>query len=156
MPALRHSAAPDSRRMMELKTLVDYGVMGGLASLSLWVVAVSLQRGAFLSRVRVADYTSRGILETDLTRGLTLVGTVATNAPYLGLLGTVLGIMLTFQTLGATGEVDVKSIMGGLGLALKSTAMGLLVAIPCVVLNNFLRRRVRERLAEFDALGGAR
>ncbi|HRH81831.1 MAG TPA: TonB-system energizer ExbB [Thiobacillaceae bacterium] len=139
---------------MELKTLVDYGVMGILGGLSVWVVAVALQRGAYLRKVRVDDFTSRGELETELTRGLTLIGTVAANAPYVGLLGTVLGIMLTFQTLGATGEVDVKSIMTGLALALKATAMGLLVAIPCVGLNNYLRRRVRERLAEFDARTG--
>lgn len=136
---------------MELKTLVDYGVLGGLGALSVWAVAVGLQRHGYLRRVRVADFATRAELESELTRGLTLVGTVAANAPYVGLLGTVLGIMLTFQTLGASGEVDVKSIMTGLALALKSTAMGLLVAIPCVVMNNALRRRVRERLAEFDA-----
>jgi biopolymer transport protein ExbB len=79
---------------------------------------------------------------------------VASNAPYLGLLGTVLGIMLTFQTLGATGEMDVKSIMTGLALALKATAAGIVVAIPCVALNNALRRRVRERLTDFDEAHG--
>lgn len=141
---------------MELKLVVDYGVIGGLALLSLWAVAVALQRGAYLRRVRVAEFATRAELESALTRGLTLLGTVAANAPYIGLLGTVLGIMLTFQTLGASGEVDVKSIMTGLALALKSTAMGLLVAIPCVGLNNYLRRRVRERLAEFDAARAAR
>lgn len=136
---------------MDLKQLVDVGVLGFLALMSVWALAVFLQRAAYLRRVRVAEFASRGELETELTRGLTLIGTVAANAPYLGLLGTVLGIMLTFQTLGASGEVDVKSIMTGLALALKSTAMGLLVAIPCVGLNNYLRRRVRVRLAEFDA-----
>ncbi|MER2528744.1 MAG: MotA/TolQ/ExbB proton channel family protein, partial [Candidatus Competibacter denitrificans] len=75
-------------------------------------------------------------------------------APYVGLLGTVLGIMLTFQTLGATGDIDVKTIMTGLALALKATAAGLLVAIPCVALNNALRRKVRLLLARWDAQHG--
>ena len=134
-----------------MKSAVEFGVIGLLLALSVWSVAVALGRFAYYRRVRVADYATRVELETDLTRGLTVIGTVAANAPYIGLLGTVLGIMLTFQSMGASGEMDVKSIMTGLALALKATAAGLLVAIPCVALNNALRRRVRERLADFDA-----
>ena len=134
-----------------LDQLVEWGVIGLLFALSVWALAVALERFAFYRRLRPADYATRVELEVALTRRLTVIGTVAANAPYIGLLGTVLGIMLTFQSMGASGEMDVKSIMSGLALALKATAMGLLVAIPCVALNNALRRRVRERLAEFDA-----
>lgn len=137
--------------MDAMKTVVEYGVIGLLLALSVWAVAVALGRYGHYRQVRVADFTTRVELETDLTRGLTVIGTVAANAPYIGLLGTVLGIMLTFQSMGASGDMDVKSIMTGLALALKATAAGLLVAIPCVALNNALRRRVREKLAEFDA-----
>ena len=84
-----------------------------------------------------------------LTRRLVVIGTVAANAPYIGLLGTVLGIMLTFHTMGTSGALAVTSIMIGLSLALKATAAGLLVAIPCVVMNNVLRRRVSELLAQY-------
>jgi TonB-system energizer ExbB (group 2) len=77
--------------------------------------------------------------------------TVAANAPYIGLLGTVLGIMLTFHTMGTSGALAVASIMIGLSLALKATAAGLLVAIPFVVMNNVLRRRVSELLAQYKA-----
>ena len=136
-----------------LKAIVDYGVMGLLLALSIWAVAVALGRFGHYRRLRVAEFASRVELEIDLTRGLTVIGTVAANAPYIGLLGTVLGIMLSFQNMGASGDLDVKSIMTGLALALKATAAGLLVAIPCVALNNALRRRVREKLAEFDAAG---
>ncbi len=93
-------------------------------------------------------------LETELTAGIGVIGSVAANAPYIGLLGTVLGIMLTFDALGQAGDLDVKTIMTGLALALKATAAGIAVAIPCVALNNALRRRVRERLAEFDEARG--
>lgn len=137
--------------MSNLKDLIDYGVLGLLLALSVWAVAVALGRFAHYRRVRVAEFASRVELETELTQGLTLIGTVAANAPYIGLFGTVLGIMLTFQAMGASGDMDVKSIMTGLALALKATAAGLLVAIPCVALNNALRRRVRVKLAEFDA-----
>ena len=136
-----------------LKAIVDYGVMGLLLALSIWAVAVALGRFGHYRRLRVAEFATRVELEIDLTRGLTVIGTVAANAPYIGLLGTVLGIMLSFQNMGASGDLDVKSIMTGLALALKATAAGLLVAIPCVALNNALRRRVREKLAEFDAAG---
>jgi biopolymer transport protein ExbB len=138
--------------MEGLKAAIDYGVIGLLMLLSVWAVAVAIERFGYYRRVRVAEHATRVELEVALTRRLVVIGTVAANAPYIGLLGTVLGIMLTFQTMGATGDMDVKSIMTGLALALKATAMGLLVAIPCVALNNVLRRRVRECLAEFDAV----
>jgi biopolymer transport protein ExbB len=134
-----------------LKQFVEWGVIGLLLGLSVWAVAVAIERFGYYRRLRVADFATRVELESALTRRLVVIGTVAANAPYIGLLGTVMGIMLTFQSMGATGAVDVKSIMTGLSLALKATAMGLLVAIPCVALNNALRRRVKERLAEYEA-----
>lgn len=138
-----------------IKSLVEYAVFGVLLLLSVAVLAVALERWRFYRRVTGASYASRARLEADLTRRLTLVSTVAANAPYIGLLGTVLGIMLTFQTLGASGQMDVKSIMTGLALALKATAAGILVAIPCVAVNNWLRRLVRERLSDFDEAHGS-
>ena len=137
--------------MEGLKAVVDYGVIGLLGFLSVWAVAVAIERFGYYRRARVSEFPTRVELEVALTRRLTIIGTIAANAPYIGLLGTVLGIMLTFQTMGASGDMDVKSIMTGLALALKATAMGLLVAIPCVALHNTLRHRVKERLAEFDA-----
>jgi len=137
-----------------LKQFVEWGVIGLLLGLSVWAVAVAIERYGFYRRVRVDYYATRAELEVDLTQRLTVIGTIAANAPYIGLLGTVLGIMLTFESMGASGDMDVKSIMTGLALALKATAMGLVVAIPCVALNNMLRREVRKRLAEFDARPG--
>ncbi|MDP2431247.1 MAG: TonB-system energizer ExbB [Pseudomonadota bacterium] len=139
---------------MTLKEVVEYGVLGLLLVLSIWAVAIAIARFAHYRRVDVAAWPKRVELEASLTEGLTTIATVAANAPYVGLLGTVLGIMLTFQTLGASGDMDVKSIMTGLALALKATAAGLLVAIPCVALNNALRRRVKVLLAAWDAQHG--
>ena len=140
--------------MNHLKELVEYGVLGLLLALSVWAVAIGVSRFLHYRRIDVSAWGKRAELEADLTAGLTAVATVAANAPYIGLLGTVLGIMLTFQTLGLTGDIDVKTIMTGLALALKATAAGLLVAIPCVALNNALRRRVKLLLARWDAHHG--
>jgi biopolymer transport protein ExbB len=140
--------------MQEFKSIVEWGVIGLLLALSAWAVAVALERWRFYRQVQVGHYRSRVRLETDLTQRLTVIGSVAANAPYIGLLGTVLGIMLTFEALGQSGAMDVKTIMVGLALALKATAVGIGVAIPCVGLNNALRRVVRVKLAEFDEAQG--
>lgn len=130
--------------MDALKEIVDYGIIGLLLILSVWSVAVAVERWQFYRRVDLAQYPNQQLFEIALTKRLVIIGTVAANAPYIGLLGTVLGIMLTFHTMGTSKTIAVSSIMVGLSLALKATAVGLLVAIPCVVMNNALRRRVTE------------
>ncbi len=130
--------------MDALKEIVDYGIIGLLLILSVWAVAVAVERWQFYRRVDLAQYPNQQLFEIALTKRLVVIGTVAANAPYIGLLGTVLGIMLTFHTMGTSKTIAVSSVMVGLSLALKATAAGLLVAIPCVVMNNALRRRVTE------------
>mgnify|MGYP003357109161 FL=1 len=140
--------------MQSIGPLVEYAVFAVLLVLSIVAVAITFERLRFYRTVQATRYSSRARLEADLTRRLNLIGTIGANAPYIGLLGTVLGIMVTFQTLGSGSNMDVKSIMTGLSLALKATAAGIAVAIPCVVLNNILRRKVREHLANFDEANG--
>jgi biopolymer transport protein ExbB len=133
--------------MNALQNVVDYGIIGLLVALSVWTVAIAVERWLFYRRVDLTQYPDNVGLEVALTKNLVIIGTVAANAPYIGLLGTVLGIMLTFHTMGTSGTMAVNAIMIGLSLALKATAVGLLVAIPCVVMNNVLRRKVAELLA---------
>ena len=140
--------------MDSLKHIVDYGIIGLLLALSLWAMAVAAERWAFYRRIDLRRYRSEEEFEVVLTKRLVVIGTVAANAPYIGLLGTVLGIMLTFHTMGSSGTMAVQTIMVGLSLALKATAVGLLVAIPCVVLNNVLRRRVTELMTQFKVQHG--
>lgn len=140
--------------MDALRNVVDYGIIGLLFALSLWSVAVAVERWLYYKRVNLAQFSNLQLLEIALTRRLVIIGTVAANAPYIGLLGTVLGIMLTFHTMGTSGTMAVNTIMLGLSLALKATAMGLLVAIPCVVMNNVLRRRVAELLTQYKVQHG--
>lgn len=137
--------------MEKLKELVDYGVIGTLVFMSFVTFTVAIERLIFLMRVKPEKYSSKALLEKDLTERLYIIGTVASSAPYVGLLGTVLGIILTFYTLGQKGFVNPKEIMKDLALALKATATGLLVAIPSVMVYNFLVRKVREKLLEYEA-----
>ncbi len=141
--------------MDALKEVVDYGVVGLLLVLSIWSVAIAVERWLFYRRVDMSQFPNKELLEIALTRRLVVIGTVAANAPYIGLLGTVLGIMLTFHAMGTSGAIAVSTIMIGLSLALKATAVGLLVAIPCVVMNNALRRRVSELLTLYKANHGS-
>lgn len=122
-----------------MKLWIDYGVLGFLLFLSVIVVGIALERIWFYATMRVSDYDDKRVLEMDLHKRLTLIATIGSNAPYVGLLGTVAGIMVTFSELGA--NTDTQSIMIGLSLALKATAMGLIVAIPSIVSYNFLLRK---------------
>ena len=141
--------------MSILSDVVDYGVIGFLLLLSVWAVAVAVERWSLYRRIDVVPFPSVQALETELTRRLTIIGTIAANAPYIGLLGTVFGIMVTFHTMGTQGIMDVRSIMVGLSMALKATAMGLIVAIPCVAMNNVLRRQVKELITRYEVQRGA-
>lgn len=139
-----------------LKNAVEYGIIGMLIALSIWSVAVAVERWLYYRRVDLSQFTDIQTFEMALTKRLVVIGTVAANAPYIGLLGTVLGIMMTFHTMGTSGTMAVNTIMIGLSLALKATAVGLLVAIPCVVMNNILRRRVTELLTIYKVQHGTR
>ena len=140
--------------MEVLAKAVDYGVIGILVIMSILAVATAVERWFYFRKVRPSDFKSFRELEIELTRGLQLIATVGFNAPYVGLLGTVLGIMLTFYRVGELGFADTREIMVGLALALKATAVGLLVAIPSVTLYRFLYRKARVILSKWEIENG--
>ncbi len=87
----------------------------------------------------------------ELEKNLNILGTIASNAPYIGLLGTVMGIMKAFNDMaGATGQSN-DVVMAGIAHALVSTAVGLAVAIPAVVAFNFFQKQVGAVLNNIDA-----
>ncbi|MBH0234787.1 TonB-system energizer ExbB [Helicobacter pylori] len=133
-----------------MKEMVDYGIIGFLIFLSVIVIAIAIERLWFFATLRVDDYTDRRKLELALHKRLTLVATIGSNAPYIGLLGTVMGIMLTFMDLGSASGIDTKAIMTNLALALKATGMGLLVAIPAIVIYNLLVRKSEILVTKWD------
>ncbi|MCW8838841.1 MAG: TonB-system energizer ExbB [Thiovulaceae bacterium] len=133
---------------------VDYGVMGILVLMSIVTLWLFIERMMFYKSVRIEDYDHRDNLEMDLTDNINVISAIGSNAPYVGLLGTVLGIMITFYTLGDAGAVDAKKIMIGLALALKATAMGLVVAIPSIIFYTISLRKIEKILTKFDVKNG--
>ena len=130
--------------------ILDYGVMGILVLMSVVTLWLFVERMMFYRTVRIEDYDHRDNLELDLTDNIGVISAIGTNAPYIGLLGTVVGIMITFYSMGDVGAVDAKKIMMGLALALKATAMGLVVAIPAIVAYTISLRKVERVLTKFD------
>jgi biopolymer transport protein ExbB len=133
-----------------LKVVVDYGIIGFLIFLSIIAIGVAIERFYFFKHIKLDAFTDQKSLELELTKKIHLIATIGSNAPYIGLLGTVLGIMLTFYMIGQEGFMDTGKIMIGLSLALKATAIGLLVAIPSVSLYNFLLRKVKVLLMSWE------
>jgi len=85
-------------------------------------------------------------------RYLIVLGTLGNNAPFVGLFGTVLGVIKAFNDLGLTGQSGVSVVMAGISSALIATAFGILVAIPAVVANNFFLTRLGEIQTNTDSL----
>lgn len=131
---------------------LDYGVMGLLLLMSVITLWLFIERMMFYSSLRLSDYDNRDTLEMELTNNLSVISVIGSNAPYVGLLGTVIGIMLTFYTMGEVGTIDAKKIMVGLALALKATAMGLVVAMPAIIFYTMLLRKVEKILTHFDVM----
>ncbi len=129
---------------------LDYGVMGTLILMSIVTLWLFIERMMFYKSVRIEDYKHRDNLDLDLTNNISVISAIGTNAPYVGLLGTVVGIMITFYSMGDVGAVDAKKIMMGLALALKATAMGLVVAMPAIVAYTIALRKIERILTKYD------
>lgn len=107
--------------------------------------------GAPAAEERIARETSLSRLQME--RNLAFLGTVGNNAPFLGLLGTVIGIIRAFRELNnSTGHVS-PDLMKEIGEALVATAIGILVALPAVAFFNAFQRGIKGRLSRGEALG---
>ena len=137
-----------------IKYIIDYGIIGLLALMSFAAVAIAIERYLFFNTLKLFDYKERKSLELALTDRLHLIASIGSNAPYIGLLGTVLGIMFTFYSMGQNGFMDTGKIMIGLAMALKVTAVGLLVAIPAVFIYNLLLRKAKVLLMQWEIEDG--
>jgi len=84
-----------------------------------------------------------------LTRGLTFLATVGSTAPFLGLFGTVWGIITVFRDIGLQENTNLAVVAPGIGEALAATALGLLAAIPAVVFHNSLSDKSDGLVSEF-------
>jgi len=135
-----------------LKDYLDLAVFGVLGLLSFFMLAYAVERVLFFARIELGDYVDPHSLQVALTRHLTAIASIASNAPYIGLLGTVLGILITFHDLSLGDQLSASAVMLGLALALKATAAGLVVAIPATLIYNGLVRRVDVLTARWNSL----
>jgi len=105
----------------------------------------------------VADATDSelGRVRPDLERGLTLLGTIGNNAPFIGLFGTVIGVIQAFSQLGAAGAnkgAAMGNVMSGIAEALVATGVGIFVAIPAVIAFNLQQKRIADSEGRIAAL----
>lgn len=136
--------------MMEfIREYLDLSIFAVLGLMSILALAYTIERALHYRKISVQSFEQLESLKLDLNKGLTPIATIASNAPYVGLLGTVFGIMLTFYDIGQSGQIDTQAVMVGLALALKATALGLFVAIPSMVFYNVLTARAEVLLSEW-------
>lgn len=101
------------------------------------------------------DEAAQGAIITErmrLEKKLAFLGTVGNNAPFIGLFGTVIGIIQAFHDLSLDTQGGAQTVMGGISEALVATAIGLLVAIPAVAAFNVFQRRIKTIMGDANAL----
>ena len=112
---------------------------------------IALRNGAHAAAEAMLSVKAR--MRPALDANLSILATIGSNAPFVGLLGTVLGIIKAAHELTAeAAHNSPNAVMSGVFEALVATAVGLFVAIPAVVAYNLFQRKVRKRLAEVDSL----
>jgi len=128
----------------------------------------SLKPNSILYRVakELLDNASKGFsslerhLETRLAverryleKRLVILGTLGNNAPFIGLLGTVLGVIRAFHDLGVSAGQGPEVVMQGISEALVATAVGILVALPCVAFYNYFQKRIKDAMVDVARFG---
>ena len=137
----------------QIKDIVDYGVIGLLLFLSFITFSYAIERILYYRSIDLSQYSHKLALEIDLSKRLGTLASIGSNAPYIGLLGTVLAIILTFYIIGDQQDtINPGEIMKHLALALKATAAGLIVAIPATVLYNALLGKVDMLIAKWEIM----
>jgi biopolymer transport protein ExbB/biopolymer transport protein TolQ len=110
----------------------------------------ALAREDLLDTVRRAIQRASALTANDLKKGVAALATIGATAPFVGLLGTVVGIITAFQGIAATGSGGIGAVSAGIAEALVETALGLVVAIPAVWFYNYLSGRIEYFNVEMD------
>lgn len=134
--------------LKEYLDLTVFSLLGLMAFLALWI---TIERLLTYRKIDLSQYQDEELLNIALTNNLTTLSTIGANAPYVGLLGTVIGILITFFDMGQNQSIDTAAIMTGLALALKATAAGIAVAIPSIIAYNGLLRKVEVLTTTFSS-----
>ena len=102
--------------------------------------------------VAEAMSAAKAVQRVSLEEHLSILGTLGNNAPFIGLFGTVIGIIKAFHDLSTETAAGAHAVMAGISEALVATAIGLFVALPAVAFFNYFQRRIRRHLAAADGL----
>jgi biopolymer transport protein ExbB len=105
--------------------------------------------------LEMLDRTARRVIvaaRVDARQGLSVLATVGSTAPFVGLFGTVVGIVSAFHMMGVSGQGGLGTVSAGIAEALVATALGILVAIPALWLFNHLTQRIQRLLAELECV----
>jgi biopolymer transport protein ExbB len=114
-------------------------------------VGLSAHREGGIDAAREAIAGALSLERVEMSRGLIVLGTVGANAPFIGLFGTVLGIIQAFHDLSINTDETANAVMSGISEALVATAVGLMVAIPAVVLYNWFQRRNKTHIQQVES-----
>jgi biopolymer transport protein ExbB/biopolymer transport protein TolQ len=109
-----------------------------------------LSRDDLVDSVRRSIQRATALTQSDLKKGVNSLATIGTTAPFVGLLGTVVGVINAFVGIAATGSGGIGAVSAGIAEALVETALGLLVAIPAVWFYNYLTGRLDYFNVEMD------
>jgi biopolymer transport protein ExbB len=110
----------------------------------------SLSREDMMDTVRRSIQRASALTASDLKKGIASLATIGSTAPFVGLLGTVVGVINAFQGIGASGSAGIGAVSVGISEALVETALGLVVAIPAVWFYNYLTGRIEYFNVEMD------
>jgi biopolymer transport protein ExbB len=152
---LKEGRLKDALAVSQSKTY-QYSHLAKVVLAGLQEYQFQMDSGASLSREDVVDTVRRAIQRAtaltanDLKKGIPALATIGATAPFIGLLGTVIGVINAFHGIGATGSAGLGAVSAGISEALIKTALGLFVAIPAVMLYNYFTGRLEYFNVEMD------
>lgn len=140
-----------TKLLLNLALVGEKPVLYLLILMSIISVAVIIERFISIKKIEKNLLSYEPLkLKLSLEKRLGILATFGNNAPFIGLFGTVLGIMQAFHDLGQSSEFGVKVVMEGISEALVATAMGLFVAIPSVIAYNYFVRKIKTLLLIYE------
>lgn len=159
--SLRRTSKESQKMRARLKNALQSYSIEDVESLGKDIETIEGRAVAYALR-HIKDNGSKGLEEVfnsfaliekpELEKSLGFLATIGSNAPYIGLLGTVLGIMKAFQDLAQSADAGQQTVMAGISLALVATAAGLFVAIPAVISYNYFQKQVKGIMQNLESV----
>lgn len=132
------------------KNFEELNHFSGLSAAVLRTGFSTISKGADSAEATMVSFTNRE--KQRLESHMIILGTLGNNAIYIGLFGTVLGVIKAFHDLAQESGAGPEVVMQGLSEALIATAVGLLVSIPCVIAYNIFQKRLKDLLSETESM----